>query len=1229
MAALVALALVPLAGCEILVGNGPAGLPLPLDALRVTVINDLGFAARVDLVFQLNGAEVRRTTILLDPEASQTTDELVPTVTETLAFEARNAVSGSPDFGVLLGGRTLDRGPDFLPGDDLTILLSSLIEPPGADNLPPISNAGPDQAVGSGENVTLNGSASSDPEGGALSYQWTQIGEGPAVELSDSTAVQPSFTAPIVAAGASASLEFRLVVTDGDGATGSDTVSIRVEGPPAIEVTVQVMPSGPVPQGGSAMLSGEVIGGEPPYSYEWTAWQPGGAAGGGIVDGAVNPATWNAPAAPLGQWTFRLAVTDSQGNTGVGSATATLERDCNTNGIVDPAELGDHGQSDCDTNGLLDVCDRTAGAADCDEDGTLDVCVLDKYDCNTNGTVDYCEFGGKGGYDCNWNGRPDECDLAGNDCNTNSLPDDCEFFGRTIDCNTNFTPDECDVAAGAADCDTDGFPDVCQLNLESDCNTNDTLDVCELAGRDCDTNGWLDECQGGDDCNTNQVLDECERAIGKADCDWNGTLDACDLAGGAADCDSNTTLDYCDIALGAVDCDENGTPDVCELDAYDCNTNGTVDLCELAPRAADDTGGATDCNTNWVIDVCDIAGGAADCDTNGLPDVCDARWSDCDTNGVPDACAADDCNTNHTPDACDLIDFGSKGGPDCDTNHTLDVCEFGKGGDCNTNSVLDACDAYDCDHNGVPDECESQDCNSNGFPDSCELIEFDCNTNDLLDFCEMCDCNSNQAPDACDADCNTNGWADDCDVSSTADDCAAGISNLSAPFQIKTNGAADAWSDDGNIKIAADGQGHWVAVWDSNDSLGGTIGLDRDILVARSSDNGATWTPAVALNSRAAIDGAGDDDTSPFIVTDRHGVWIAMWASKGTAGNDSDIVYARSLDHGQTWSTQSLLDPTQSKDTATDGAVRFATDGRGRWVAGWASNRPDNDGVADFDMYVATSADHGLTWSPAALLNSDGQTDGTFDSGPQIATDAQGVWIAVWDSNAPEFGGVPGSDFEIVYSRSIDHGHTWSAKQTLNSNAFTSTGDDQGVQIAVDCSGAWLAVWTSQDGPDMGGTIEDRDILFSRSTDRGLSWSAALPANANAWSDSGRDFAPAIVADDRGSFVIAWHTFDTLGGTIGTDGDILVARTSDRGDTWSWPIPLNTDAGQDNLVGDQFPALAADQSGHVIGAWYRFSLAMPAAFDPDVYAARFTLPDCRYGRSSDENFDEIPDECER
>ncbi len=97
---------------------------------------------------------------------------------------------------------------------------------PAAD-VAPTSDAGPDLTGAPGESVTLqaidgnrNGAA---PE---LTYSWAQA-SGPAVTLSDTTAVNPSFTVPSAAADGT-TLEFQLTVTDQEGESDSDTVAVTV-----------------------------------------------------------------------------------------------------------------------------------------------------------------------------------------------------------------------------------------------------------------------------------------------------------------------------------------------------------------------------------------------------------------------------------------------------------------------------------------------------------------------------------------------------------------------------------------------------------------------------------------------------------------------------------------------------------------------------------------------------------------------------------------------------------------------------------------------------------------------------------------------------------------------------------------------------------------------------------------------------------------------------------------
>jgi len=90
----------------------------------------------------------------------------------------------------------------------------------------PLADAGPDQTVAPGDEVTLDGSNSTDPDGSITSYAWVQT-SGPEVALTGADQAQASFTAP----DAEAELIFELTVTDGDGLKDSDTttVSVRVD----------------------------------------------------------------------------------------------------------------------------------------------------------------------------------------------------------------------------------------------------------------------------------------------------------------------------------------------------------------------------------------------------------------------------------------------------------------------------------------------------------------------------------------------------------------------------------------------------------------------------------------------------------------------------------------------------------------------------------------------------------------------------------------------------------------------------------------------------------------------------------------------------------------------------------------------------------------------------------------------------------------------------------------
>ncbi len=403
-----------------------------------------------------------------------------------------------------------------------------------------------------------------------------------------------------------------------------------------------------------------------------------------------------------------------------------------------------------------------------------------------------------------------------------------------------------------------------------------------------------------------------------------------------------------------------------------------------------------------------------------------------------------------------------------------------------------------------------------------------------------------------------------------------------APAALNINAATDLGGD-GYVQVTTDSAGNWVAVWHSSDDLGGTIGVDSDILVAHSTDSGATWTAPAALNTNAATDSG--DDSFPQVTTDNAGNWVAVWQSDDDLGGTLiswDILVARSTDNGATWTAPAALN-NDANMHAMDLYPQVTTDSAGNWVAVWKSiGGVGNTMGTDRDILMSRSTDNGATWTVPAALNTNAATDSGDDSSPQVTTDNAGNWVAVWKSD-DDLGGTIGVDSDILVARSTDNGATWTSPAALNTNAATDSGYDTVPQVTTDNAGNWVAVWNSDD--DLGGTIGvDFDILVARSTDNGATWTSPAALNTNAATDSGPEAYPQLATDGLANWVAVWSSFDTLGGTIGVDFDILVARSTDNGATWTSPAALNTNAATDS--GNDFtPQVTTDNAGNWVAVW--------------------------------------------
>jgi hypothetical protein len=370
-----------------------------------------------------------------------------------------------------------------------------------------------------------------------------------------------------------------------------------------------------------------------------------------------------------------------------------------------------------------------------------------------------------------------------------------------------------------------------------------------------------------------------------------------------------------------------------------------------------------------------------------------------------------------------------------------------------------------------------------------------------------------------------------------------------APAALNTNALSDS-GDDFWPQVTTDGAGNWVAVWSSAEqNLNGGIGTDRDILAARSTDDGDTWTDPVVVNTNAATDSG--DDIYPQLATYGAGNWLAVWASNeanlsGGIGADYDILVSASttsLTWPWTWTDPVAFNANAVSDSGDDHHPEVTTDGGGNCVAVWDSLSDLSGGVqADRDILVSTSSDTCATWSSPAFIDPNAPVDSLHDTVPQVETDGGGNWVAVWHGNEPT-GGTPRRD--IVVARSTNNGANWTPPAFLDPNVTPDAGSNRNPRLAIDRWGHWVTVWWSDEDlfdPNLGASIgTDDDILVSRSSNDGISWTASVALNTNGASDTGDDRLPQVTTSVTGAWVAVWLSYENLGGTLGTDSDILYA----------------------------------------------------------------------------------------
>ena len=288
----------------------------------------------------------------------------------------------------------------------------------------------------------------------------------------------------------------------------------------------------------------------------------------------------------------------------------------------------------------------------------------------------------------------------------------------------------------------------------------------------------------------------------------------------------------------------------------------------------------------------------------------------------------------------------------------------------------------------------------------------------------------------------------------------------------------------GKPRIAVDGSGNINVVWIERTFPG------FDVFFSRSIDAGMSFS----LPINVSVSGAASFSAEPRLAVDGIGTIYVIWTDFPVA--DADIIFSHSTDGGGTFSV-----PKNISATAGNAArPRLAVDDSGNINVVWEDLTPGNREIL-FSRFTAT----GAFVPPINISNTPG-----LSVLPVVALDTSGNVNVIWgESEILNFALQPA---DIFYTRSTD-GTTFSSPTNISNNSGDSSAEvfRGGDRLAVDGDGNINVVWDDF-------TLGNQDVLFSRSTDGGMTFSSAIPISDNMTDSSGARLA----LNGSGDVYVVW-----------------------------------------------------------------------------------------------------------
>jgi BNR repeat-like domain len=249
----------------------------------------------------------------------------------------------------------------------------------------------------------------------------------------------------------------------------------------------------------------------------------------------------------------------------------------------------------------------------------------------------------------------------------------------------------------------------------------------------------------------------------------------------------------------------------------------------------------------------------------------------------------------------------------------------------------------------------------------------------------------------------------------------------------------------------------------------------RDIIVARSLDFGQTWSFSWAERGR-------EDTDKPVLAVRGADVYVGF-------NHDERFLVSASHDAGQTFTVVSVNPNPKPGSSLAGGAT---VDPSGNVFFGWTAYARNQEQARPVSVHISRSTDGGRTWNTLLLDQSgappdcrEAQSCGEGFLGAQIslASDADGAVYALWNAGAQN-----GARERIYFASSTTGGATWSPRSDVS-------GAGAGVEhafpaIVAGVSGDVRIAWMDTRSYEPGRPNHRLWNTFYRaSTNGGASWS--------------------------------------------------------------------------------------------------------------------------------------------